>query len=87
MIHHIARHSAAPVVAVASSPPVLVAVGLTAAVGAAATAGTYVGARLAGKTHKEATKNLVKNTLDGFRIVTACIDIVEFTENGYDQGQ
>ncbi|HEY9851503.1 MAG TPA: hypothetical protein V6D28_18675 [Leptolyngbyaceae cyanobacterium] len=87
MIHHIARHSTAPVVAVATSPPVLLvvasAVGITAAAAVVATSGTYVGARLAGKTHKEAKKNLGKNTLDTCRIIKECIDIIQVTENAY----
>ncbi|MCL1470190.1 hypothetical protein [Argonema antarcticum] len=44
---------------------------------AAATAGTYVGARLAGKSHKEASKKLVKNTLHAAMEVTHAVHTVE----------
>ncbi|MFB2920449.1 hypothetical protein [Aerosakkonema funiforme] len=91
MIHHIARHSAAPVVAVASSPPVLTfvasAAGITALVGGAATLGTYAGARLVGKSHKEAMKNLGKDTLEGFSKVTQVMEIANLSLNACNVAQ
>ncbi|WP_254173376.1 hypothetical protein [Planktothrix pseudagardhii] len=48
---------------------------------AAASAGTYVGARLAGKTHQQAKKNLLKNT---FHTALDVTHTVHFAENVYE---
>jgi hypothetical protein len=87
MIRHIARHSAAPVATIAVSPPVLTVVGVTALVGAAATLGTYTGARLVGKSHQEAMKNLRKDTFEGFGKIIQVAEIANQSLNACNLAQ